>query len=151
MKNFLLGIGITIFIVAMVVGAYFLGSQQNNSPIIPSPTLTPIEEPTVTPVPMLAVSDQDLIRKALFAENGWPDDETIKVVVKTNNGKYASGSVNGSGGGGYFFAAKVGGEWKIVADGNGTISCETLDSYPDYPKSLIPECFNQATGKIIKR
>jgi hypothetical protein len=72
-------------------------------------------------------------------------------LVGSNDGKYASGSVAADGGGGYFYAIKVNGEWKIVADGNGTISCTSLTNYPDYPVALISECYDESAGKTIKR
>jgi hypothetical protein len=61
--------------------------------------------------------------------------------------------VNGKdgGGGGIYFAVKVNGEWKIVADGNGVISCDSLKDYPDYPNTLIPACYQGPEGKIVKR
>lgn len=95
--------------------------------------------------------DTGLIKQALFAKHNWTDTDNLTVKVSTNDGNYASGTVSGQGGGGYFYAAKVNGVWKIVADGNGSIMCADLVKYPDYPVSLIPECYDQATAKIIKR
>ena len=53
------------------------------------------------PVP----EDMDLIRAALDKKNNWPNDNSITVTVSTNDGKYASGTAGGQGGGGYFYAA----------------------------------------------
>ncbi len=39
----------------------------------------------------------------------------------------------------------------IVADGNGIITCSSLAKYPDYPVSLIPECYDQQTNSTVKR
>lgn len=75
----------------------------------------------------------------------------MTVKVSTNDGKYASGTATASGGGGYFFAAKVNGVWQVIADGNGVILCTSLTNYPDFPKTLIPECYDQATGKNVIR
>lgn len=96
-------------------------------------------------------NDNELIKQALFKKNNWPDDGTLTLTISTNDGKYASGGVTAEGGGGYFYAAKVNDKWKIVADGNGVIMCTNLTAYPDYPKTLIPECFDEANGKSIKR
>ncbi|MCX6732668.1 MAG: hypothetical protein NTV98_03965 [Candidatus Roizmanbacteria bacterium] len=98
------------------------------------------------------VSDADLIKQALFTKNNWASTLEINVSVNKNDGIYASGSVSeNQGGGGYFYAKKVGSEWKIVADGNGMIMCEALKDYPDYPKTMIPSCYNSTTGETVTR
>lgn len=96
-------------------------------------------------------NDSELIKQALFKKNNWTDDGSMTLTVSTNDGKYASGGVTAEGGGGYFYAAKVNDAWKIVADGNGVILCTNLTAYPDYPKTLISECFDEASNKSIKR
>jgi len=50
-----------------------------------------------------------------------------------------------------WFAAKVGEIWKLVWDGNGQLNCSDIALYPLFPKDLIPECWNEATQKIVKR
>ena len=59
--------------------------------------------------------------------------------------------VGGEGGGGRWFAAKVNGLWKLVWDGNGIIKCSDLADYPEFPVSMIPECFDEASDKLVKR
>lgn len=98
-----------------------------------------------------AADDNALIKEVLFKKNDWKESDEITVTVATNDGKYASGTVTSGGGGGYFFAVKDNGVWKIVADGNGVIPCENLANYPDYPKTLIPECWDSAANKSVKR
>ncbi len=95
--------------------------------------------------------DDILINQALFKKNNWQDTNDITVTVSTNDGKYASGGVRAQGGGGYFFAIKDNGEWIIVADGNGIIPCPALEKYPDYPKTLIPECWDEQNQKNVQR
>jgi len=95
--------------------------------------------------------DNKLIKQALFDKNGWKETDEITVAVSINDGKYASGTASAQGGGGYFFAIKENNQWKIIADGNGTISCESLKPYPDYPKTLIPECWDEINQKNIIR
>jgi hypothetical protein len=98
-------------------------------------------------------NDAEEIKQALIKKNNWTNME-IEVTVSKNDGQYASGGVKEKGseaGGGYFFAVKDGGVWKIVADGNGTISCDSLVPYPDYPSSMIPECYDEQTGQVVKR
>lgn len=95
--------------------------------------------------------DNELIKTALFDKNGWKETDGITVTVSTNDGKYASGGATAQGGGGYFFAVKDNNEWVIVADGNGVIPCSSLEKYPDYPKTLIPECWDEERQENIKR
>ncbi|MCL4374706.1 hypothetical protein M1523_02490 [Patescibacteria group bacterium] len=97
-------------------------------------------------------SDSAAIKTALVQKHNW-DPTQIEVTVSHNDGHYASGGVKETGAisGGYFFAVNDQGTWKIIADGNGTIECTSLTSYPDYPTSLIPECYNSTTGQVVKR
>jgi putative hemolysin len=81
------------------------------------------------------------------------DTTLMEVKVRKSTGKYASGSVSPIEegiGGGYLYMAKIDGVWKVVADGNGQISCAQLEPYPDFPVDMIPECVN-ADGNPITR
>jgi hypothetical protein len=156
MKNYILGIG-TILIIGLLILLAYLSTKPNskieislNSPQINQPTTIPTSNTILTPTYSIE-ADNLLIKKALFADNNWPDDGSMTFTVSTNDGKYASGGVSSQGGGGYFFAEKVNGKWEIVADGNGTISCSDMEKYPDFPKTLIPECYNETTQKSVKR
>lgn len=161
MKNFILGI-VTVLILG-VVGffAYQYGKKSvktettsitpSVSPQAASSTETPTLSAPLPTVKQINTNDNELIKQALFKKNNWPDNGTITVTVTTNDGKYASGTATSGGGGGYFYAVKDNGQWLIVADGNGVIECTKLANYPDYPKTLIPECWDQATQKNIKR
>jgi hypothetical protein len=159
MKNFFLGILTVVIIGAVGFFAYQYGRKSipNSTPTpITSTPASPLVSPELTaavetPTPSTSANDAELIKAALYKKNNWPNNNAVKVVVNTNDGIYASGTAGGQGGGGYFYAAKVNGEWKIVADGNGIISCSDLTPYPNYPKSLIPSCFDQATQNIVNR
>lgn len=162
MKNFLLGMLVVIIIGGIGLIAYQYGKTAGTN-LSATPTLT--QEPTPTtefaPLPttdtsgtaptIATQSDADLIKAALAKKNNWPADNDITVTVSTNDGTYASGTAGGQGGGGFFFAKKVNGEWVIVADGNGVILCSSLTNYPDYPSSLIPECYDEVTQKNVAR
>jgi len=146
MRNFLLGIIITLVVVGVGAVGFLYGQRKSSSNIIPTITITPtIEQLTPT------VDEGELIKTALFQKNNWKDSDGITVHISTNDGKYASGTATAQGGGGYFYAVKDNGIWIIVADGNGVIECSSLSKYFDYPKTLIPECYNSATGKSVKR
>ena len=178
MKNFLLGALVVAFVGGATLAAYQYGKKSvKNSSLSVVPSSAPTEQLVGNDVdehgckPSAGYSwceakqkclrvweegcpvenDKDLLKQALFKKNNWSENDGITVTVSTNDGKYASGMVAASGGGGYFFAAKVSNVWEIVADGNGTISCSSLTKYPDFPKNLIPECYDQTTGKPVKR
>lgn len=95
--------------------------------------------------------DTDLIKEALIKKNNWGEDLEFTVNISGNDGIYANGLVVSQGGGGFFFAKKVNGAWEIVADGNGVIFCSSLEKYQDYPKTLIPECYDEQTGETVAR
>lgn len=163
MKNFILG----LLFAALLVGVAFFAYQTGKKEAKPASTVTPTSgaqtnevSPTVnqtvqtTGEPTSGVSDADGIKQALLKKYpNWVADNII-VTVSKNDGKYSQGGVkekNAEAGGGYFFAAKVQGEWKIVADGNGVIECDSLIPYPDFPKTLIPDCYDSKTGKTVTR
>jgi len=181
MKNFIFGLITAIIIGLVGLGAYYYGKQQsNNVPVVSvSPTQPMVgndkdehgcigsagytwcaaknkclriwEEPCTTPT--VTENIAELIKQALIKKNNWTNAD-IEVTISKNEGMFVSGGVKEKSsevGGGYFFAAKVNGEWKIVADGNGVITCESLALYPNYPVSMISECYDEKTGKTVKR
>lgn len=92
---------------------------------------------------------QELLKKGL-------DLSMTKVVINKHLGKYIGASVvpidiNAGGGGGYVFAVKDAGIVKVLADGNGTISCESFKDYPDYPAYLVSACIDPDTGNVVDR
>lgn len=99
------------------------------------------------PSPPPTVDDRSLIRSALIKAYNWDPNTSVDVTISTNDGTYASGTASN----GYFFAKKVNGAWEIVAAGNGVITCASMKKYPDYPKTLIPECYDETTQKSVKR
>lgn len=161
MKGFFLGMLVTIAFLGVGIGGYFLGQKNTFNYLSSEPTQNVSEDisiskisPTTTPVPTTPsqTDDLSLIKKALFQKNNWDDKDDITVKISTNDGTYASGTVTSQGGGGYFYATKdLANGWVIVADGNGLIECSTLKNYPDFPNTLIPECYNSATEKSVKR
>ena len=123
------------------------------------PTVEPmetliVEEPTLTVAPTEreeeTVSDEEGIREAMAEKHGKEIGDVI-ITVSKNDGVYAQGGVRFEGemGGGWWLAYKEGGEWVIVQDGNGTMSCETIEPY-DFPVSMVPECVTE-TGELVGR
>jgi hypothetical protein len=163
---------ITIVLTALVVGfgitAYFKGwfpSITFNKPQAVSVQNTEVAdtiiETTPSPVPPASTSAEikidnnnvailAAVREALIAKHG-SDFSDLNYAIKKVDGVYASGMVNGSGGGGMWFAVNINGKWTIVSDGNGVILCSDLLPYPSFPKDMVPECWDASTDKIVKR
>lgn len=90
------------------------------------------------------------IKQALVAKYG-PDASSLTVVASKTEGAYAQGSAAAEAGGGMWFATKKSGTWELVWDGNGIILCTDLSSYPDFPATMIPECYDESSNTIITR
>lgn len=150
----------------MILGAGLMWFYQNNlsidiklgKPSVISPTVSqpvqiivptvPVENlPSETP----QVSDVDLLRTA-FANKYNKPFANAEVTINKNTGTYASGGIKFSGemSGGWFLAYKQGGNWTIVADGNGTIMCASVALY-NFPVDMVPECWDETTNKLIVR
>ena len=128
-----------------VDNGYFLAAKVNGNWVIVADGQGAIECNVVTqydfPSSMVpectdSVSDESAISSALAAHLG-VDANTLSVTIKENTGTHARGGVDN----GYFLAAKVNGNWLIVADGQGVIDCNVVEQYA-FPVSMVPECPN---------
>lgn len=134
------------------------GCATQQIPTVTPPTPTPTDQisPTTTPTlkPTPSTDETETLKAAikadLVAKHGSSASE-FTISVSKNDGKFSSGGITATGGGAMWFGAKVGDNWKLVWDGNGIILCSDLTAYPNFPKSMIPECFDQKTQKLIKR
>jgi hypothetical protein len=168
---------IIILVLLGIAGGYYLGTnykftlQPQNAVTttapLPSATPTSTDETilnTVTPGAAVtsptpsAGSGQAVdetadilaaVKAGLVAGHG-PDAASMTVTVSKIVGDFAQGGASAQGGGGMWFAAKVGGAWKLVWDGNGTISCASINQY-NFPSTMIPECYDAETQKLITR
>ena len=156
MKQFIFGFLFALVLLFIAVGSYRLGLKKAVPVQLVQPT-QPVQS-TISPT-QAAVSESKedivpLIAHALIAKNHWDAAINLEVTINKNDGTYASGTVREKGveaGGGYFYAVKDGETWKIVADGNGVITCSSLVPYPSYPLSMIPECWDDVTGALKQR
>lgn len=150
---------ITAFIL-IAGGAYYMGTKKpqilETEVATPTPTTEVTETrpsvstPTATPTVDERETLKTVIKQQLVVKHGSIANEmTISVSKVSSN--YASGGASASGGGGGWFAAKVDGAWKLVWDGNGVILCKDLVAYPEFPREMIPECYNDATGRTVTR
>lgn len=148
---------IAIFATAVIVflGAtiYYKGLPQFISPKGVSVTSTEVAttpEPSESPA---TISKEDLaviIKTALVKKHG-SSMEAMNVTVSEIDGEYAKGGASGEGGGGMWFAARQNGIWTLVWDGNGIITCDDVSPFPEFPATMIPECWDVATNKLITR
>jgi hypothetical protein len=134
---------IALLAVILFVGFYFFRTKSTSVPI------------QVTPTPTLVVKEEaakDQIIKALSQKNNW-DVSRVELNISKIEGDFAKGDAafKDEMGGGLWFAAKVNGAWKIVYDGNGIITCDMLTNYQDFPKDLIPNCYDLQTDKLLTR
>jgi hypothetical protein len=113
---------------------------------------TTVEQPTITPEANIKPTVLDIANALVAKHSDWKVNN-LDINISKTEGDYASGGVNfiGEMGGGMWFAAKVNTVWQIVSDGNGVITCDSLKNYPQFPTSIIPECFNETTQEIVKR
>lgn len=155
-----------LLLILVAGGAYYFGMKYKIVPAEPAMvTATPVLSPTEgmittspgapsTPSATATVDETAVliaaVKQGLVVEHG-PDANSLNVTVSTIQNGYAKGMASSQGGGGLWFAAKVGGVWKLVWDGNGIIDCTTLTPYPNFPTSMIPECFNSSTQKMVTR
>jgi hypothetical protein len=84
-------------------------------------------------------STTDVI-KQIFVEKYPKYAKTISIEIGQESIDHVRGDVIFVPGqpGGYFFAAKINGEWQIMTEGNGEISCD-LEKY-GFPKEMLSDC-----------
>lgn len=155
MKYFL-----TIFATAVIVflaatiyykGVPNFGKPSGVSVVAPQESLS-TAIPSVT-APAAADDTEAIIagvRKGLIAGHGQAA-AGMTITVSKVEGEYAKGMAGEQGGGGIWFAARLNGTWTLVWDGNGTIDCNSVSPFPEFPTDMIPECLASGSGKLITR
>lgn len=117
-----------------------------NNSASPAPAATAAPSPTPNEEDFLKAA----VKAALVAKRG-QDASSLNISVTKVEGSYASGMASSTGGGGLWYAAKINGNWNLVWDGNGTISCSDLTPYPNFPTSMISQCWNSVSQTIVNR
>jgi len=99
----------------------------------------------------VAKADEQMF-KELFADKYNKPIGDITLTIDENTGTHANGGVKFAGeiGGAWWLMAKSGGDWVIVADGNGTVPCSAIEPY-NFPTSMVPECWDEGTGTLVVR
>ena len=129
--------------------------------VISQVPVAPTDEPVPTKIPTpsidsgQAVDDEAalvaMVKASEVARVGAADASAVTYSVSQIQGKYARGMVSATAGGAGWFAAKVNGTWKLVFIGNGTVQCSQLADYPDFPNTMIPECWDEVNQKNVIR
>jgi hypothetical protein len=148
---------LTLFLLLVIAaGGYYILMYLPKQPISVN---TPVKQfTTSTPpakgTPPVTADETDeikaAVKAAIVAKRGASANE-LKYTVSKIIGNYAQGGAAAEGGGAMWFAAKVNGTWNLVWDGNGVILCTEISGFPDFPKTMIPECYNDQTNKTVIR
>lgn len=150
---------ITAFVTAVVIFVaatiYYKGLPNFTTPKGLSVVSTEVASATPVPTPSATPdsTNEDLssiIKAALVKKHG-ASAASLNVTVSKIEGDYAKGGASGEGGGGMWFAAKLNGTWTLVWDGNGIVTCNDVSPFPGFPVSMIPECWNTSTNKMVTR
>jgi hypothetical protein len=130
-------------------------AAKSDTPVsLPAPSPAATLAPAVVATPTLTVDQEAALESTIKAQilaDSESAGSTLTVSVSKITGNYAQGLASDDGGGGMWFAAKVNGAWELVWDGNGIILCSDLTDYPDFPASIIPECYDPVNDKSVKR
>jgi hypothetical protein len=148
---------LTLILISVIAagGYYILIYQPQKSPVPADLTIqqiTPSANPSVMPSATVDETEtiKSAVKSAIVAKRGVSANE-LTYTVSEIIGNYARGGASAQGGGAMWFAAKLNGTWTLVWDGNGVILCTDIAGYPDFPKTMIPECYNEQTKKTVTR
>ena len=165
-----------LVVLALTVSCFFFFNKKNSSPQIiggdkdehgcliaagyswceaKNKCLRVWEVPCIESASLLEKDEEEVVKKAIEEElliKYGEESKRLKVTVSKIEGNFAQGGAAEVGvGGGMWFAAKVDNRWLLVWDGNGIILCSDVEHYPDFPNTLIPECFDEKLNKTIRR
>ena len=133
-----------VFVIILLFGIFLFGQSytKDENTHRPQPTVTMLVEKTI----LQSVSDA-------FSKKYNTSSDAFIITVDKQVGDFAKGSVRSKNemSGGLWFAAKRNGVWQLVFDGNGIIQCSSLKEYPDFPTTLIPQCFDTEKNELVKR
>lgn len=148
---------IILAVIALLAGGGILFWSMKSGLPSAEPTPTPTLAPEVTPTAEVTIppeetkTDLEQIKEA-FAEKFDKPIGDVDASISGNTGTYAKGGVKFAGeiAGAWWLAYKEPCCWTIVADGNGTVPCADIEPY-NFPVDMVPECWDEATSKLITR
>lgn len=144
---------VTAVVVFMIATLYYKGLPNFSRPSGVSDVAREEEflEEEASPAPIDEESILAEIIKDELIEKYGTQSAGISISVSKVEGEYAKGMVTEEGGGGMWFAARLNGNWTLVWDGNGQIDCKDISPFPEFPKDMIPECWDSSSSAIITR
>jgi branched-subunit amino acid transport protein AzlD len=106
---------------------------------------------TATATATATATDDQLISEALGTKlSTTASNLDVTISKKSESAAYGSVNVKGENSGGWFVAVKDGGNWTVIADGNGTIDCALMDQY-NVPNTVVGECYDSVTDQSKTR
>ncbi len=154
MKNLLIIFIIMVAIAIIGLGGYLIGNRGSIkisylSSASPSPTV--VSTPTASPTANETEAVKTAVKLGLIDEHGTSAVNMVVSVSKITNKNASGGAIEpGAASGGMWLAAKVNDTWKLIWDGNGTISCQVIAPY-DFPASIVPECWDENAQTSVTR
>ena len=155
-----------VMILGIASGAYYFGTKKSaNSAPSPTPVVTSTSQPTSvsqpTSIPSPSFDETPLIKQAVIAQDQAAykaqglEPPTGDYIITFDNppdkydNKFAGGGIHqsGVGGGAKWFAAKVNGNWEVIAITQAPISCDIVNKY-NAPVSLIPGCIDKNNNGV---
>lgn len=141
-------ISLVVILTLGIIAGYIIFSRQTKiTPSADSPTPIPtqivIEEPTkalTTTAPNSQTTILNQIQGELATKYQKEPNE-VEVTLSSQDDTHAKGMVSfkSEAGGGIWFATKINGDWTLVFDGNGIVSCQIANQY-DFSTEMIPGC-----------
>lgn len=104
-------------------------------------------KPTITPE--TTQDNEKLLKEAM--QNYLTDGKMVDFNIDRIQGNNAKGSVTlEQEVGGWWLAAKVNGNWKIVGLGSDVVDCEQIAPF-DFPGDMVTTCYDARTDKAVNR
>ena len=96
---------------------------------------------------------EEQFRAALAQKHPDWDMDNIEITVTQVAGQYATITVmekDSETGGGMAWLYNDGTGWRVIWDGQSTMTCDDADS-AGFPVAMVPECLNEETGEVRPR
>lgn len=136
-KKILIFLIIVAVLIIAVAALLMLSSRQLNSTELPAPASLGGENNTVENSP------EQIVRRLLGPEQLASNPE---ITISKATDDYIKADIFLNPGGFYLLAARVGGEWRKVAEGNGIPACQDVAQY-NFPRDIVSSCLDEQ-GKL---
>lgn len=147
MKKYL-SLGLFISLSLILTSCQLIPGQEKASP---NKNQIKSEEKTPTPTPSPETkTDQQQIQEFFVKKyNKSKNDTQVVISHKTNTHAQGGVSFANETGGAIWLAHQENNNWLVDFDGHGAIPCSSVQPY-DYPKDMVPECWDEQENKLVK-